>query len=451
METLTFSGGLHPHDAKELTRDRPISVLEPPKKLTLLMSQHIGAPAKPCVAVGDMIMAGQMVGEAGGFVSAPVHSPVSGKVLSIDNAPHPMGKRSLAIVVENDEKYQWLPTISENDSYNALSPGELLELVKKAGIVGLGGATFPTHVKLSPPKDKAIELVIVNGAECEPYLTNDYRLMLEKPEEITEGLKIVMRILSVEKGVMGIENNKPPAISSMKNAIRDDNRLSVQVLETKYPQGAELQLITAITDKEVPSGGLPMDIGVVVVNVGTCLAIYEAVKRNRPLVERIVTVTGYGIKEPKNLKVSLGTPFSHIIEHCGGFSEAPGKVIMGGPMMGIAQFDLSTPLVKCTSGILVLPREIISDIPASACIRCGKCVDHCPMRLLPQKLSLLVEYERPLETEAYGVFDCKECGCCSYICPAKRPIVHQVKFAKSMIASDRAKKRAIEEARKENS
>lgn len=449
METSTFRGGLHPHDAKELTRDRAISVLEPPARLVIPMSQHIGAPARPCVAPGDQVLAGQKIGEPGGFVSAAVHSPVSGKVAAVEMAPHPLGRRMQSVIIENDGRNDWIKSKSYPDRYLDLDGQEILDIIRESGIVGMGGATFPTHVKLSPPPGKEINTVIVNAAECEPYLTSDYRLMMERPDDVLDGLKLVMRVLKVGDAVIGIEDNKPGAIRTMKQATADQTGISVLALETKYPQGAELQLITAATGKEVPSGGLPMEVGVVVVNVGTCFAILEAVKRGRPLVDRIVTVTGYGVKEPKNLRVSVGTPFSYVFEHCGGFADQPGKVIMGGPMMGMAQFDLDVPVIKGASGILVLPREVIMDYEPSACIRCAKCVDHCPMFLMPQNLSLIVEYGNSLDTEAQGVFDCKECGCCAFICPAKRPIVHQIKFAKAEIMAEKARKKAEDAAKSE--
>jgi electron transport complex protein RnfC len=366
------------------------------------------------------------------FVSAPVHASVSGKVTAIGDFPVAIGRMVPSVVIENDKEERWAE-LKESPDYLGLSPEELKGKIKAAGIVGMGGAAFPTAVKLSPPKEKPVDTVILNGAECEPYLTADYRLMLERPSEIIEGLKILMKTLGVKKGFVGIENNKPDAVKKMQEAAAAEDNIEVRALEVKYPQGAEKMLIKALTDREVPSkGGLPMDVGVVVQNVGTALAIYEAVRYGRPLVERVVTVTGEGITEPKNLMVRIGTMVSQLIEECGGLKEEKSKIVSGGPMMGFALSSLEIPVTKGTSGILVLPDEIAHVEDYKPCIRCGRCVDICPMGLMPSMLSVLSEAGFYEEAKEYNLFDCFECGCCTFVCPSKRPIVQFVRLAKSM-------------------
>ncbi|MFZ2196726.1 MAG: electron transport complex subunit RsxC, partial [Thermodesulfovibrionales bacterium] len=373
-----------------------------------------------------------VVGEAGGFVSSPVHSSVSGKVVAISEFPNAMGRMVNSVVIENDGKEEWTP-LKDNPDYMSLPPEELKEKVKAAGIVGMGGATFPTVVKLSPPKEKPIDAVLINGAECEPYLTADYRLMVERPKEVIEGLKVLMRILGVQKGYVGIENNKPDAVAKMKEAASGSG-IEVLALEVKYPQGAEKMLIKAILGREVPPRALPMDVGVVVQNVGTALAIYEAARFGKPLIERVVTVTGEGIAEPKNLMVRIGTKASDLIEECGGFKGGVGKVISGGPMMGFALSSLDVAVTKGTSGILVIPEEgVFHAEEFGPCIRCGRCIDACAMGLTPSMLSVLSERGFYEEAKEYNLFDCFECGSCTYVCPSKRPIVQLVRLAKSMV------------------
>jgi electron transport complex protein RnfC len=418
MGLATFSGGVHPPDKKELSKSSLLSETKPPKIVVIPLSQHIGAPCKALVSIGQEVKKGEIIGEAGGFVSAPVHSSVSGKVTAIGEFPNAMGRTVLSVVIENDLKDEWTR-----------------DKIKAAGIVGMGGAAFPTAVKLSPPKEKPIDTVMINGAECEPYLTADYRMMLEKPQEIVEGLKILMKILGVEKGYIGIENNKPDAVQKMKEAVSGETGLEVVALEVKYPQGAEKMLIKAIVGREVPPPpGLPMDVGVVVQNVGTAIAIYEAARFGKPLIERVVTVTGEGISEPKNLMVRIGTQISQLIEECGGFKGNVGKVISGGPMMGFAVYSLDVPVTKGTSGILVLPEEkIVHADDFGPCIRCGRCIDACPMYLVPSMISVYSEKGFFEDAKDYGLFDCFECGTCAYVCPSKRPIVQLVRLAKSMV------------------
>ncbi|MEW6357536.1 MAG: electron transport complex subunit RsxC [Planctomycetota bacterium] len=441
----TFKGGIHPADMKELSKDAEIEVLPLPDHVHILMSQHIGAPCKPCVQKGDKVKTGQIVGEAQGFVSAPVHASITGTVAAIEDRTFPVtGARCPAVLIERDgEEDQWAEGTNQACDIASLSPKEIKERIQRAGIVGLGGATFPTHVKLSPPDQCKIDAVILNAAECEPYLTCDYRLMLRNPKELIEGLKLIMKVLNCPKGYVGIEANKPDGYQALAEAARDEEDISVEMLAVCYPQGAEHQLISALLGREVPSGGLPMAVGCVVQNVATAYAVYEAVKFNKPIVERIVTVTGNGVERPCNVVARIGTPMEQLLNHAGLKAEAR-RVILGGPMMGIAvgTTDLST--IKGTGGVLALTDPTTWDpLP---CIRCGECVRHCPMRLVPSELSLLLDardFERAMSA---NIMDCKECGCCSYVCPAKRPIVHQIKYGKAELAA--LKKKQEEQAKK---
>lgn len=426
MRRLTFSGGAHPPENKLLTADSPITEAPLPQIAIIPLSQHTGAPAKPVVEVGDAVKVGTKIGEAQGFISASIHATISGEVKKIDSHPHPVLGEAQAAFIESDGKDESEANTKERD-YKALSSEELVSIVREAGIVGLGGAAFPTAVKLSPPKGKTIDTVILNGAECEPYLTADHRVMLEKTDEIIEGGRIILKILGAQKGYIAIEENKPDAISKM-GKVKD---FEVCVMRTKYPQGAEKQLIKAITGREVPSGGLPFDIGAYVQNVGTAVAIYEAVKVGRPLISRVVTVTG-AVKKPQNLRVRVGTPFRELIESCGGTLNAS-KIIMGGPMMGIAQATEEVPVIKGTSGILVQSEQEIETAAEGPDIRCGRCVKICPMRLVPVQIADYVERGRFDEAKELGVLDCIECGSCAYACPARRNLVHLFKHAKNQL------------------
>ncbi len=430
----TFSGGVHPADNKQLTAHKPTVTAAIPKRAIIPLSQHIGAPTKSTVVIGQEVKKGEKIGETAGFVSAPVHASVSGKVVALGNFPHILGMDIPAVVIESDGKDEWVGGLKENPDYLLLSPDELKKLVADAGIVGMGGATFPTHVKLSPPKEKPIDVVILNGAECEPYLTSDHRLMLEKSREIVEGLKILMRILNVSKGYIGIESNKPDAIEAMTKAAAGSPEIKVWPVKVKYPQGAEKMLIKAIAGRTVPAGGLPMDVGVVVQNVGTAEAIYNAVRYGRPLVERYVTVTGRGVREPKNFLARIGTPFSQLIEEAGGLTDTAAKVISGGPMMGMSQYTLDVPVIKGTSGITVLPENEVNTNSYGPCIRCGRCIDACPMKLQPSYIGLYIEKGHYEDAKAYNLMDCFECGSCTFVCPANRPMVQWVKKAKKELA-----------------
>ncbi len=432
-KTATFERGIHPKYHKELASEKSIARAALPDRIVVPVSQHIGAPAKPEVVIGDEVKRGQVIGSTTGFVSSPIHSSISGKVIAIADFPTSVGKMVQSIVIESDGKDE--PVVfNENPDYAGLSPDDIKTLIKDAGIVGMGGAAFPTNVKLSPPKEKRIDTVIINGAECEPYLTADHRLMAEHPKEVVEGLKIIMKSLGVKEGHIGIEENKPDAIEAMRSAVACETDIKIWPLEVKYPQGAEKMLIRAIKGREVPSKGLPMDVGAVVQNVGTALAVYEAVRFGKPLIERVVTITGTGIKEPANMMVRIGTLMSDVIEQCGGLVEGAVKVISGGPMMGFAQWTLDVPVVKGTSGILVMAHdEYVSSDEYSACIRCGSCIDVCPMGLNPSILSIYAEKGFFEDAKENNLFDCFECGSCAYVCPAKRPMVQFMRLAKSQV------------------
>ena len=441
----TFAGGVHPHDAKGPTCALPVETLPLPDQVVLLLSQHIGAPCAPAVKKGDRVLTGQVVGEAQGFVSAPIHSSVTGKVVAVEARPSPVtGARIPAVIIERDGEDEWAEgTHTERQDVSGLDTDALKQKVLGAGIVGLGGATFPTHVKLSPPPGMKIDTVVLNGAECEPYLTCDHRLMLEKPAEVVEGFRLIMRALNCANGIIAVESNKPDAFEAMRKAAGNDG-VRVEMLPVKYPQGAEHQLIKALLDREVPwHGGLPMAVGCVVQNVATAYATYEAVNFNRPLIERVLTVTGDGVETPGNFLVRVGTPVQTLLDKAGLKPEAR-KLIFGGPMMGIAQSSSETPTTKGTSGVLVLTDAAI--FLSGPCIRCGRCVRACPYGLTPAAISRAIERHNIPIAEEWNVMECKECGCCTFVCPAKRPIVHQVKFAKAEVGKRRAKEKAQAEA-----
>lgn len=430
----TFRGGMHTFDGKSATENKSIIEIPAPKVMVYPMIQHIGAPCTPCVSVGDTVKIGDKIGESDSFVSVPVHATVSGTVISIEARRHPSGKMINCVIVENDELYTINEDIHPYDDADKLTKDEKLALIRAAGVVGMGGACFPTFIKLNPPPDKKIDVCIVNGAECEPYLTSDHRVMIEAPVPVFEGLKISMEILGVDKGYIGIEENKPEAIKTMKAIAKDYEGIEVVVLKTKYPQGSEKHLIKAVTGREVPSGKLPADAGVVVDNIDTCTAIYNAVHFHRPILSRVVTVSGSGIENPSNFRVPIGTPFEYVIEKAGGLKEGTKKVIMGGPMMGIAQFDLSVPVIKGTSGILAFTDKELDFKSTSPCIRCGKCVSRCPMNLMPLYLNMYAEAKDAEKCIEYGIMNCIECGVCSYTCRCEQHPSQNIKLMKAEIA-----------------
>ena len=439
----SFHGGIHPPEEKQWSEHKPIEELPPPEEAIIPLQQHIGAPAEPIVQKGDTVKTGQQIGKATKFVSLPVHASISGTVKAIEPRPHPLGTDVLSVVIESDGKDTWIDNITPTPDYMNFSPEEMKTRILNAGIAGMGGAAFPAHVKLSPPPEKPIDTLIINGVECEPFLTADHRLMLEKPDDILKGVKILMKILHVHRVIIGIEKNKPDAIKLFKKKTARQKQISVLPLTVKYPQGAEKQLIKAATGREVPSGGLPMDVGCLVHNVGTTLAIFEAVSSNKPLIERVVTVTGPGVKSPKNLKVRIGTPFQKLIEFCEGYTDSAAKIINGGPMMGIAQFTDQVPVIKGTSGILVLNKKKAYLKPESPCISCARCVDFCPMKLIPSRIATLVEHQKIDEAYDMGLMDCIECGTCAFICPAKRNLVHYIKLGKALWNEHQSKTKQV--------
>lgn len=439
MGLLTFKRGIHPPHNKHLSEHKEIEAYLPKGDLVFPMSQHIGDPCTPIVKKGDKVLVGQKIGEATSLISANVFSSVSGTVKNVAPMLTSGGKKVMSVIIENDNNYEEVaPTPHEN--FKALSNSELLEIIKDAGIVGLGGACFPTHVKLNPPKECSIDTIIVNAAECEPYLTCDHQLMLQYSKDVIEGLEILAHMFPNAKIYLGIENNKADAITIMKAMLEPIQNIEVAELKTKYPQGAEKQLIYSVTKREVPTGKLPSDIGCIVQNVATVVAIRKAVIEGKPLTDRIVTVTGGAISNPKNVLVKLGTNLQELIDYCGGFKENPVKVISGGPMMGTALFSLNVPAVKDTSGILCLSNNEATHSEELNCIRCGKCVNACPMFLLPYKLNALVLRRDYDGFEKLNGFSCIECGACSFSCPSKRNLTQSCKEGKKQVKASKKKK-----------
>ena len=439
MKRKTFKGGAHPYDGKKMSRDCPIEILNPGDTLVYPLSQHIGAMAKPLVKAGDRVLVGQKIAEKGGFISANIHSSVSGTVKAIEKRLVATGGMVDSIIVENDGMYEEATPIFSGNP-DELSKDEIIKIIEEAGIVGMGGAGFPTNVKLSPKNADIIDSIIVNGAECEPYLTSDYRRMVEQTDKLVKGLKIVLRIFPDAKGYFGIEDNKPEAIEALLKATENEDRIEVVPLKTKYPQGGERSMIYAVTGRKINSKMLPADVGCIVHNVDTIYAIYNAVYNGKPLIERIVTITGDAVSTPKNFQVRIGTSFRELIDAAGGFTTEPEKIISGGPMMGFSFFNIDVPVVKGSSSLLAFIKDDVSHEEPSACIRCGRCAAACPEHLLPMKLAALAGQNEPEEFKKLGGMECVECGCCSYVCPAKRQVTQSVRSMKKLIIASARKK-----------
>ncbi|MGN0141239.1 MAG: electron transport complex subunit RsxC [Roseburia sp.] len=440
MGFKTFKGGVHPYEGKELAKDQPIVEVLPKGDLVYPLSQHIGAPASPIVAVGDEVLKGQKIAEAGGFVSSPIYASASGKVKAIEPRRVAVGDMVNSIVIENDGEFREVEYTPCED-VTKLTKEEIINKVKEAGVVGMGGAGFPTHVKLSPKEPDKIEYIIANCAECEPYLTADYRRMLENPDELIGGMKIILQLFDKAKGILGIENNKPDCIAKLQEMVKDEPRIEVCPLETKYPQGGERQLIFATTGRAINSKMLPADAGCIVDNVETIIAVYNAVKLGKPVTNRISTITGDAIANPGNFLYSIGTNYSELIDAAGGFKVQPEKIISGGPMMGFSMFSTDIPTTKTSSSLLCLGKDQVAMMEPSACINCGRCVEACPEQLIPSRLAKFSDKGLPEVFEKWNGLECIECGSCSYVCPAKRQLAQSIKtMKKQVLAAKRAKK-----------
>ncbi len=433
MKLKSFKKGIHPYEGKELSKDSPIQIVNASATMVYPLSQHIGIPAKAVVAKGDRVLKGQLIAEADGLISSPVYSSVSGTVKAIEKRIVASGIKVDCIVIENDNKDEAAEGFGESRNVEDLTAKDIADIITKAGIVGLGGAGFPTGVKLMPKNAQEIDTLIINGSECEPYLTSDYRLMLERGAEIVKGIEAALRLLPNAKAVIGIENNKPDAIQAMEKNTEGKNNISVCPLKTKYPQGGERQLIFAVTGRKINSKMLPADKNVVVVNTATCYAVYEAVCKNMPLIHKVVTITGEGVNTPCNLDVPLGISHGEMLEAAGGAKENVVKFISGGPMMGMAMSSLDVPVVKTSSSILAFTEDDVAVLPESACIHCGKCMTVCPQQLVPQMLVKAVKTNNFENFDALGGMECIECGCCSYICPAKIPLTQRFKYGKAKV------------------
>ena len=436
MTVKTFSRGVFLPHYKEFSENKSITAIPLPKEVVIPLHQHTGAPCRAVVKPGDEVKAGQRIGESDAFVTAFIHASVDGKVKAVEPRPYFTGTNVESVVIEVDAKQG--ETAWQERDVSKLNIDQIKDAIKNAGIVGMGGAAFPTHVKLSPPT--AIDAFIVNACECEPFLTCDHRMMVEMTDALIAGARLIQKVVSAPRVIFGVETNKPDAIQALNAKIAGETGFQVVPLDVKYPQGSEKQLIKAVCDREVPPGKLPFDVGVVVQNVATCIAVYDACRYDKPLIERVLTVTGDAAARPQNILARIGTPISHIIEHCGGFKGEAGKVIVGGPMTGWAQTRLDIPIVKGTSGILLFSQAMVAETQHMACVRCGKCVDHCPMFLYPNYIGTYAETGRFDLAAEWGAMDCFECGVCVYVCPSNRPIVQFVREAKRQIAAARAAK-----------
>ena len=443
-----FYGGVHPAEHKEATERKPVIPLEEaPAQVVIPMSMHVGAPCKPIVAVGDEVTVGQKIGEIAGL-GAPIHASVSGKVVAVEPRPHAGGGKMMSVVIENDFKDTPCETIRHRDNVDVLTPQEIIDIVKEAGITGMGGAGFPTHVKLSGAVGK-VDTILINGAECEPYITADHRLMLERGEAVLGGVSFIMKALGLQTATIGIEGNKLDAVEHLKSLLPAGSGIQIETLKTRYPQGAEKQLIQRVTGREVPPGGLPADVGCTVFNVATASAIYDAVTEGKPLTHRNVTLTGGAMTRPLNVFAPIGTPLEHLVKMAGGFKTPPQRLLMGGPMMGNPQYDLTASMMKGTNCLLALTDEEAAVQDAEqTCIRCGKCVNVCPMHLTPVYMHLYAEKGMWKEAEALNVMDCIECGSCNYICPARLHLVQSFRVTKGELRALAAKEKAAKEAAK---
>ena len=439
MGLLTFKGGIHPDDGKRFSKDQPIKPLMPSGDLVYPLSQHIGAPAKPLVKKGETVLKGQMIAEAGGFVSAPVYASVSGKVKSLEKRYNPTGTKVDCIVIENDGEYnevEYAPV----KPLDEMTKEEIIAKIGDAGIVGMGGAGFPTRVKLSPKEPEKIEYIIANCAECEPYITADYRRMLEYTEDLVSGMRVILSIFPNAKGIFAVEDNKKDCIEKLQKAVADEPRMDVKALMTKYPQGAERQLIYAVTKRAINSSMLPADAGCIVDNVETLIGIHNAVINGKPLMERVVTVSGDDVENPGNFMVLLGTNHRELIEAAGGFKQNPEKLISGGPMMGFAMITLDAPVTKTSSSILAFKEDIVKKSMETACINCGRCVEVCPSRVIPSRLADFSQRHDEESFLAWNGLECVECGSCSYVCPAKRQLKQSIGSMRKTALANRKKK-----------
>lgn len=438
MAKLTFLGGVHPYDGKDLSKDKPIKEVLPKGDLVYPLSQHIGAPANPIVKKGDHVLTGQKIAEAAGFVSAPIYATVSGTVKAIEPRRVVTGDNVMSIVIENDGAYEEVeyPPVKPLEE---MSREEVVNLIKEAGVVGMGGAGFPTFIKMSPKEPDKIDYIIANCAECEPYLTSDYRRMIETPELLIGGMRIILSIFPKAQGVFAVEDNKPDCVKLLKELTKEEDRMSVKAVKTKYPQGAERMLIYAVTGRAINSDMLPADAGCIVDNVDTIVAIRRAVREGKPLMHRIVTVTGDAIADPRNFIVRIGTNYAELVEEAGGFKQDPVKIISGGPMMGFGIFDLNVPTTKTASALLCLTKDDVSDMEPTACINCGRCSEACPERLLPGRLSTYAVHGDAENFVKENGMECCECGCCSYVCPAKKPLTQTIKSMRKLELANRKK------------